>query len=52
MTDRGVALYLDLIEKCLLNTIYEDPAQDPWSAPEFDADKRAGVSTGRPSRTR
>ena len=36
------ALYLDLIQKCLLNTIYEDPAQDPWSAKTFDADKRAG----------
>jgi O-methyltransferase/8-demethyl-8-(2,3-dimethoxy-alpha-L-rhamnosyl)tetracenomycin-C 4'-O-methyltransferase len=41
MTDTGVALYLDLIERCLLNTIYEDPAQDPWSEPAFDADKRA-----------
>jgi O-methyltransferase len=36
------ALYLDLMEKCLLNTIYEDPAQDPWSAKRFDAAKRAG----------
>jgi O-methyltransferase/8-demethyl-8-(2,3-dimethoxy-alpha-L-rhamnosyl)tetracenomycin-C 4'-O-methyltransferase len=33
---------LDLMEKCLLNTIYEDPAQDPWSARRFDAAKRAG----------
>ena len=23
-------LYLDLLEKCLVNTIYEDPACDPW----------------------
>ena len=36
------ALYLDLMQKCLLGTIYEDPAQDPWSAKRFDADKRAG----------
>jgi O-methyltransferase len=34
------ALYLDLIERCLLNTIYEDPAQDPWSPQVFDAAKR------------
>src|SRR5690242_3457608 len=36
------ALYLDLMQKCLLNTIYEDPAQDPWSAKTFDPVKRAG----------
>jgi macrocin-O-methyltransferase TylF-like protien len=36
------ALYLDLMQKCLLNTIYEDPAQDPWSAKTFDPAKRAG----------
>jgi len=36
------ALYLDLMQRCLLNTIYEDPAQDPWSQPQFDATKRAG----------
>ncbi len=35
------ALYLDLICKCLLGLIYEDPAQDPWSAPTFHAAKRA-----------
>ena len=23
-------LYLDLMIKCLTNTIYEDPANDPW----------------------
>lgn len=34
-------LYLELIENCLLNTIYEDPAQDPWSTPSFDSAKRA-----------
>jgi O-methyltransferase/8-demethyl-8-(2,3-dimethoxy-alpha-L-rhamnosyl)tetracenomycin-C 4'-O-methyltransferase len=38
----GVALYLDLMQKCLTNTIYEDPAQDPWSGGRFDADKRDG----------
>ena len=36
------ALYLDLMQKCLLNTIYEDPPQDPWSAKTFDPVKRAG----------
>lgn len=36
------ALYLDLIERCLLNTIYEDPAQDPWSEEVFDPEKRDG----------
>jgi hypothetical protein len=34
------ALYLDLIEKCLLNTIYEDPPQDPWSGGKFSAEAR------------
>jgi len=33
-------LYLDLIHKVLLNTIYEDPAQDPWSGQTFDPIKR------------
>lgn len=33
-------LYLDLIEACLLNTIYEDPPQDPWSSTIFDPQKR------------
>lgn len=35
-------MYLDLMQKCLLNTIYEDPSQDPWSDKRFDAAKRAG----------
>ncbi|MBN1174128.1 MAG: glycosyltransferase [Micromonosporaceae bacterium] len=35
-------LYLDLMQRCLLNTIYEDPAQDPWSERRFDPAKRAG----------
>jgi len=34
-------LYLDLMERCLLNTIYEDPPKDTWSNPGFDADTRA-----------
>jgi hypothetical protein len=33
-------LYLDVMRKCLLGTIYEDPAQDQWSKPVFDAGKR------------
>jgi len=36
------ALYLDLIERCLINTIYEDVAQDPWSEKEFNSEKRDG----------
>lgn len=34
-------LYLDLLERCLTNTIYEDPAQGPFKASEFESDKRA-----------
>ena len=30
-----------MIRDCILGLIYEDPAQDPWSAPVFDAHKRA-----------
>jgi hypothetical protein len=33
-------LYIDLMERCVLGLIYEDPAQDPWSAPAFDPAKR------------
>jgi O-methyltransferase/8-demethyl-8-(2,3-dimethoxy-alpha-L-rhamnosyl)tetracenomycin-C 4'-O-methyltransferase len=36
------SLYLDLMQRCLLNTIYEDPAQDPWSGGRYDPAKRAG----------
>lgn len=36
-----MSLYLDLLRKCLLNTIYEDPAMDPWSK-GYDPVKRAG----------
>ncbi len=34
-------LYIDLMQRCLLGLIYEDPAQDPWSQPVFDVAKRA-----------
>lgn len=33
-------LYLDLLVRTLINTVYQDPAQDPWSSGEFDAEKR------------
>src|SRR5713226_2090878 len=33
-------LYIDLMERCILGLIYEDPAQDPWSPPVFDITKR------------
>ncbi len=29
--------YLRLIEDCILGMIYQDPAQDPWSGPGFNA---------------
>ena len=32
--------YLDLIQNCLLNTIYEDPSQDPWTGQKFNAQYR------------
>jgi hypothetical protein len=28
-------LYLDLMEKCLLNTIYDDPPNDPWTGGKY-----------------
>ncbi len=37
MTD----LYLDLMEKCLLNTIYEDAPNDPWTGGRYDPELRA-----------
>lgn len=40
MKQHGVDMYLDLIERVLINTIYEDPAQDPWSDSTFDETKR------------
>ena len=33
-------LYIDLMQKCLTNTIYGDPSQDPWSEPEYVPEKR------------
>jgi O-methyltransferase len=39
--NRNRSLYLDLITRVLVNSIYEDPAMDPWSAKTFDAEKRA-----------
>ena len=40
MTD-GRSLYLDLMEKVLLNLIYEDPPQDPWSGSVYRPELRA-----------
>jgi hypothetical protein len=34
-------LYLDLLEKCLLNTIYQDAPNDPWSGGRYDPGLRA-----------
>ncbi|MBI4911747.1 MAG: class I SAM-dependent methyltransferase [Acidobacteria bacterium] len=39
---RTRTLYLDLMERCLLNLIYEDAPQDPWSGGVFDPALRAG----------
>ncbi|MBI5115347.1 class I SAM-dependent methyltransferase [Candidatus Poribacteria bacterium] len=30
------ALYIGLIQKCLTNTIYEDPPKDPWTGGQYD----------------
>jgi O-methyltransferase len=30
------SLYIDLMQKCLTNTIYEDPPQDQWSGGKYD----------------
>jgi O-methyltransferase/8-demethyl-8-(2,3-dimethoxy-alpha-L-rhamnosyl)tetracenomycin-C 4'-O-methyltransferase len=35
-----IATYLDLLERCLLNTIYGDPPQDPWSGGRFRPELR------------
>jgi len=32
--------YLDLVQKCVINTIYEDPNQGFWSAKVFDGQLR------------
>ncbi|UCD57362.1 MAG: TylF/MycF family methyltransferase [Candidatus Hydrogenedentota bacterium] len=34
------SLYIDLIQRCLTNTIYEDPPQDQWSGGRYDDGKR------------
>lgn len=34
-------LYLDLMQRCLLGTIYEDPPQDQWSGGRFTVSRRA-----------
>jgi len=31
------SLYLDLIQKCITNTIYEDPPQDNWSGGKYNS---------------
>ena len=33
-------LYLDLLIKCLINTIYEDPPTDPWTNNTFNLKNR------------
>src|SRR5581483_617690 len=35
-----VSAYLDLMERCLLNTIYEDHPFDPWSGGTFNPETR------------
>lgn len=32
--------YLDLMQRCLLGLIYQDPSQDPWTAGRFDLNAR------------
>ncbi len=32
--------YLDLIQRCLLGLIYQDPPQDPWTGGRFDLNTR------------
>jgi hypothetical protein len=34
-------LYLDLMERCLLNTIYEDDPMDPWAGDKYQLELRA-----------
>jgi len=33
-------LYLDLVQKCVINTVYEDPNQGFWSPKVFDGQQR------------
>ena len=42
------ALYLNLMERCILNLIYEDPPDDNWSPPGYDAGRRT-LGLGWPS---
>ncbi|HYV39509.1 MAG TPA: TylF/MycF family methyltransferase [Gemmataceae bacterium] len=42
-------LYLDLMEKCLLNTIYEDAPNDPWTGGKYNPELRA-IGKDWPSR--
>lgn len=39
-THRTRALYLNLMERCLANTIYGDPAFDPWTESSYSAENR------------
>jgi hypothetical protein len=34
------ARYIDLMQRCLLGLLYEDPSQDPWNGGVFDLDQR------------
>ncbi len=40
-TDQARGLYLTLMEKCLINSIYEDPPMGPWQGQGYDAARRA-----------
>jgi len=40
MKDLNRTLYLDLMIKCLTNTIYQDPPTDPWSSDLYNEQKR------------
>jgi len=43
LTDPGIdnsRRYIDVMQRCLLGLIYEDPARDPWSGDKFDLNKR------------
>jgi hypothetical protein len=42
--DRVRNLYLDLMQRCIINTIYRDPSQAPWAERSFDpADRDRGL---------
>src|SRR5579872_7299671 len=40
MTDQARRRYLDLLIRCLTNTIYGDPSMDPWHGAHFDQASR------------